>query len=151
MDKISIQITINAITSPALLQYLASIQSPKHRSERLRQLAEIGLGTAGTTASGPIAASRQPIVQAALVVPPSPVSEDEPTHLASRTARPATGSAGRRTSSLVDAVSTRRFAGGDRNRGAGGCRLAALCSPPEFRHGPLLLTVASALTFRGIR
>lgn len=75
MDKISIQITINAITSPELLQYLASIQSPKHRSERLRQLAEIGLGTTGTTASGPIAASRQPIVQVAPVVPPSPVSE----------------------------------------------------------------------------
>ncbi len=69
------QITINAITSPELLQYLASIQSPKHRSERLRQLAEIGLATTGTTASGPIAASRHPIVQAAPVVTLSPVSE----------------------------------------------------------------------------
>ncbi|WP_316157633.1 hypothetical protein [Cupriavidus sp. BIC8F] len=78
MDKISIQITINSITSPELLQYLKSIQSPKHRAELLRRLAETGLGAMG--ASGSFAASQQPIAQAApaVPVPPSHEGADRP-------------------------------------------------------------------------
>ncbi len=73
MDKISIQITINSITSPELLQYLKSIQSPKHRAELLRRLAETGLGAMGT--SGSFAASQEPIAQAAPAVPMPPSYE----------------------------------------------------------------------------
>ncbi|KAF7961878.1 hypothetical protein AWV80_28335 [Cupriavidus sp. UYMU48A] len=85
MDKISFQVTINALTSPELLQHLRSIDSPRHRSEVLRRLAEIGLGV-----MAPVTASSQSIGQyTAAQVAPSRSKRDSPDDAAIITEIPA--------------------------------------------------------------